>query len=471
MKDFGWIAGIISRLVGIFGAILLGVFEADAAPVAVRFDTMSLPVGFELVSPTRVRIPAGVAPLLEVNLTGPLRQFVGKTIWIRSLVRSSRQRTGVHFNNTILETFSYHSGDGQDQLLLSEAHIPVESTAAVLRLVASEVAELSGTVTFGPIFVTLPQEPLPELAGVSLKSWARTNNPNHDSWFDRYTSQLQNFSLTLPHLPGYPTWERYFGMGINDRFNTGDYFCYPDDVLYFSKGERRYRAFLGHLPWRRSVELRGPTLRLEYRYSGALQQVEDFQAHPHIQGESGQYWSVPPGINVDLKKEYIFSTERTFADVRISGRIVGGAVSGAPLWVVQDAAYMDFKAGTSVDVHSFVAGKIDRGGVQAGPGSPLIQFRLRSSEASLASYYQSQEAEISFVLPMDFSRSFLMNAVGDHTGWLPESLRRFELARPNPEEPWMFGLGFRFSANELHQKSFRMYFRDNFSSAAELGSF
>lgn len=423
-----------------------------------------------LISNQKILIKPGEcnfsAPI-EIELSPNLAKHLPKKIWVRAFVTSQDKRTGVHFSNGRREFFSYHSGDGSEQLLILEADVGINDKL-VLRLIPSETNILNYPVVFGPIFVSESMADLDyEYEGTKISNfWARTNNPNDDFLFDRYTSQKINFSVTLPNSEN-QIWESSFGIGVNDRFNTGDFFCFPDDnLMLIDRKNHPYFLYLGALDWRRKIDLLGEELIVTFSYAGPLKMSHKMKQEHAIFTQ--RVYSNPLDFVqfgkefVSLKKTYRFNLNNTFAEVEVEGNL--GVENLTVVWVVEDAAYMDFETNSSKGVFSFVEGKknlgifeIFRSGRQDGSGlygTPIFQVRLRDRNLSnMVSKLESYSPGFSFAVPNSLKDFFNSNhLILEILGKGVPFSQTFK-----GEGGWSFGLGF-FMENSLVKARYKMNF-------------
>jgi len=392
-------------------------------------------------------------------------------IWLRSYVKSTNERTGVHISNGEKEFFNYHSGDGKTQLLIGEAEI-LQDKPFTLSLVLNELKEAEGPVTFGPIFLSRANGELALIddgKDISL-NWARTNNPNHDFWFDRYTSQKKNFSITIPNDKN-TIWEKYFSVGINDRFNSGDYFCFPDDnLLVIEENGNVHWLYLGALAWKRVIQTDGPNLTIIFTYDGPLVPHERMKQDHAIMTQ--KTYSVPEDFKlygknkVQLEKKYSFNTQSGYSEVTLKGKT---NIHNKVAWVIEDAAYMDFQTNSTQGVRSFVQNKEQIGSFEIrkndGPITPpFIQYRLRApANYNLATGLTSFNYDFKFAVPFSL-KSFL------HTYPKVVSLlvnETPEVVNIGESPTWTFGIGFFFRDHHIDGK-FRMYFTDSFRKPSDV---
>lgn len=387
-------------------------------------------------------------------------------VYILSEMVSSNERAGVHIEVDGQWMYSYHSGDGRRQVLYSE----VSSTSKNINILleGDETGRFNSDSVVNKIVIATSLEyllkDLPDYSNI----WVRTNNPNRDFWFDRYSSLQNNFTVTLPNEHS-TIWERPFGIGVNDRFNSGDYYCYPDDKLLFVHDGKMTWFYLGFLNWKRAVVDDGSRLKVSFEYVGSL------KAGPHANRQTlnkvmpinfGEA-KIEGKLNsiFKLKKTYYFNAAKRKAEVELSlTENIFGKYS--LFWIVEDAAYMDFNVGNNADVHSVLDSGVDltrfyfsNSGVQM---KGIAQVRLRrGGKENLISSYSGDNVNLYYAL-----NDYLAKYTVSHPD-LSEKLARlsdFEFEKPEVG-PRVYGIGFKMSSTSNQIKKYQMHFCSNFEDS------
>ena len=403
--------------------------------------------------------------VIEYDITQQLINSSAQSLWVQATVVSRRVRTGVHVHNGITQSYSYHSGDGREQILLSEIAIPSTGFNPRVRIYISETGDTVGDVSIKSIAVSPRVEGAPTPRGMPEYSrWNRTNNPNSATWVDRWASPLRNYSVHVPNQAN-PIWERYFAIGIDDRFSRGDYFCFPDDFVVIASdesGDDAYPIFLGSLPWTRVVEEDRDTLRIKFVYDGPIRMHERAHLiHELTRGQSAQTPLFRDKVTLHLEKTYIFKVSEASGTVAIQGRI-SGLKDPLATWVLLDSAFLDFSIGSSqgvsiyngrdVNQEAFVSTKRQK--------SPLANMLFRFGEGiPLAAAYSLGNSDFAFGLRrmpiVEGYKSFLRSFEGRRNRILESPL--------DPRSPWNHGIAFYF-VNGRVDGSFRRLLASNYSS-------
>ena len=426
-----------------------------------------------LRSPYQILIKDGLDATIEIPISKNLIKIDSDRIWIRAYVISKRYRTGVHFSNGSKEFFSYHSGDGKKQLLLSEVNIGHKKQTALLKIVTSETGDKNGDIIVGPIIISQPEANIDtlNLKDVLTASWARDNNPNKDFWFDRYVSQTNNFAVTIPN-PNNSIWERFFGIGVNDRFSTGDYFCFPDDKILLRNAfnnETKW-IYLGGLPWKKETIESRDALTVRFHYEGPIL-LGNHMSQENAQKLLHQFWPngipLPKNTHLNLTKTYTFKTDRDYADVHLEGKIQTPR-NYLSTWIIEDTAYMDFNINNPFDVKSLLNGEQNKGGIIVYeknssfgkiPAFNGYLYRLRNGEKNLAISYESSQSDMRFLIP-----NVLTQYLIDQHGFFKKNNTIADEEEPNASkgEYWSLGAGFNFSNKGDLNKKYKMVFISGF---------
>ncbi|MBN8536954.1 MAG: hypothetical protein J0M15_07855 [Deltaproteobacteria bacterium] len=325
-------------------------------------------------------------------------------LFIISKVKSSQPRTGVHVEYNNKWNYSYHTGDNTDQFLYMEIDNPVNSFNLHLSF-NENILSSDDEVTFGEIIISDSIDYILNKFPQFKTTWVRTNNPNHDFWFNRFTSLTTNLTITIPNENNM-IWENYFGIGINDRNNTGDYYCFPDDKLLILYKNKEYWVYLGFLKWTRKINSSNNFLQVEFNYEGPLK-ISERVNQEHAQKTKEENFSKEIELShklftYNLKKIYFFDLNSKSHSVKIDATIHKNLKPVDFMWIVEDAAYMDFKVGNFSNVHSLFNKSKDHVYFKSSnnkfTADKLIQYRIRSpDQEDLASFYSSEEVNINYI--------------------------------------------------------------------------
>lgn len=402
----------------------------------------------------------------EVNFKIDKTKFKNEKIYFLVEVNSDHVRTGVYLRTNEGWNYGYHSGDGKKQILYLESSVPKDDL--VVRLINDENNQSMSTVDFYRMYISSDLQSLMSTYPFLKNEWVRTNNPNQDFHFDRYTSLVENFSITVPNINN-PIWEKKFGLGINDRNNTGDFYCFPDDKLMFISGRNINWIYLGFLDWKLKIYSKGNSLIFEYSFNGPLQlDPSSAQAHARKVKEDNfgsKKLLEMPDRTAKLTKKYTFNTHHSYAYVELSGEL---SYDEKIYWIVEDASYMDFQLGNNMDVRSYFKGKenisLFRFSEHKLSPDKFIQFRTyQNYEKNLASYYYSNNANIHYII-----NRYLPVFLNSHPDIVSSLLKNETLdLNLNETGPYIYGIG--FIGTEGHLKAnFEMHFKYGFGDARKL---
>lgn len=402
------------------------------------------------------------------DVTGTIKKLSGRTIWVLAEVASSIPRSAVHVQLDDQVTYLYHSGDGQKQVLVAEIQVNDLIESASITIIPNEEKNNLGPTEWGKIYVGGIAEISEFLKDQhALQSWARNNNPNSDFHFDRYVSLMKNFSITVPNIKN-EIWEKYFSLGVDDRFSHGDYFCFPDDkILVLENSGTRHWIYLGALRWTRTFSIVGKKLIVRFEYI-SKQGMNELMFQSTAQNILKDNFSPRDRLEYDfpgrLTKIYEFETNRDHALVQIQTKLFASSLTSSYFWIVEDGAFMDFQVGTQLGVISAVGYNILQHSFEMRPDLGLfrlvdfIEFRDRGRPGtSLFSFYRGTDADFRFILPM-YLPKFL-----DRNPYLIGMLTSNQSF--STEWPYggavFHGLGFKLSSSSKNftEKFFQMYFR------------
>lgn len=391
--------------------------------------------------------------------------FKGRYALLRAFVKSGLSRTAIHIGIGEKTYYMYHSGDQQSQFLTSDPMLITDDTIS-LSFIADEAGQ-KDIVEFGPAFFNIVDKLGNLLPAASYTSvWARTNNPNAETYYDRYSSQNRNFTIALHNLSS-TLWERDYSLGVNDRFNSGDFFCFPDDkILFIGPNSETEWLYLGGLQWTRKVSQSAQNLHFTFTHSDTLASNLRMEQPHAIKTLKDNFPSSTrffrKKISANLKKNYIFNVDSAKAVVSYTGSLSIPKGWKAFL-IIEDAAFMDFIKGNFAGVHSYYKNIVDGGFVSYLNVAPkAFQYRIRENHPSIASFYTSENAVLRFVLPNFLP--FFLEKNPDKVLNLKNRIPFFEeFATTNFR---VFGLGFEISDNFNTQ--FEMNFMDGFNSPQEV---
>lgn len=443
-------------------------FTANEDWIEINFEKLDLPQCAILINDHQIEMPPGCNQIsIDLAATANLKI---NAFYILGGVESANSRSAINLEGDKGWDYSYHSGDGTRQYLLSKSRSSFNKSK--LFLMADEGVENKKSVKFGPLYIIKDINKFVQSNNQFKSIWVRTNNPNHDFWFDRYTSLVQDFTITIPNEQN-SIWEKYFGIGINDRFNTGDYFCFPDDKLVTLKNGQLKWFYLGFLVWKRAIYLDSVgRLIVEFRYDGPLESNER-SLQPHAQsgvkinfGDKDVFLNKKDG-QVSLFKKYIFSTDKNVAQVELTAT---ASDLKDYYWIFEDASYMDFSIGNNFDVKSW-SPKYNNDSFIIKPKNSLInkeqvvfQYRTRTGHSNLASSIFSGHADLYYALP-DYIPQFLSNSVKGSPILFDDSFTEWQQPRPKSK---VYGIGFRSQSGKILSQFYNIYFLSNFKETSML---
>lgn len=468
---------LIHKLLLICFLIILGVYlfkinknylSTNEDWIEINFKKINLPKCVSLISDNQIEMPPGCNSIsIElVNLTN----IKFDNFYILGGVESKNPRSAINLEGDKGWTYSYHSGDGKIQYIFSQSNSVLYKSR--IFLIADEGGENKKSVKFGPIYLIKDINKFVQSNDRFKNIWVRTNNPNHDFWFDRYTSLIQDFTITIPN-DNNTIWEKYFGIGINDQFNTGDYFCFPDDKLVTLKEGQLNWFYLGFLKWKRIVYVDSMNrLNIEFRYDGPLESHER-SLQPHAQsgikinfGDRNIFLRKNDG-KVSLLKKYIFSTDKKVAQIEL---LATTSDIKDYYWIFEDASYMDFSIGNNFDVKSW-SPQYSNDSFIIKPENSLIkddqvvfQYRLRTGHSSLASSIFSSHADLYYALP-DYIPQFLSSTVKGSNMLFDNKFKKWQ--HPHPKSK-VYGIGFRSKNGQIQNQFYNIYYLSNFKDPSLL---
>lgn len=396
----------------------------------------------------------------------------GNTIFIISKIKSNLNRSGVHTENNLGWNYSYHNGDGSTQILYNE--IKNQNNLLNLHLVFDENSNSKGVVDFYEIIISSSLEELIKEFPEYKSLWARTNNPNKDFWYDRYTSLIKNFTITLPNISS-KIWERSFGIGINDRTNSGDYYCFPDDKILILQNKIPNWIYLGLLDWKREILIHNDELIFTFKYKGSLKYTTNIN-QKHAKSVLNDNFGTDlfplkesPDIQLQLIKTYTFKPNNESADVTLSATIYNKLSNRFTYyWIVEDAAYMDFTIGNNKEVKSFFEGKenlikLDFD-IKSFQLKKYIQFRTYpDTKRNMASFYSGYNANLQFILDDYFPLYLSKNKSAFNKIKQNQSIN----TTSQKQGPYVFGIGFKEKNLTLNSK-FKLHFNSGFTTPSNL---
>lgn len=169
------------------------------------------------------------------------------------------------------------------------------------------------------------------------------HNPDPLNPYLRWVAPKANYTITIPYDQA-PIWEKYFGIGVNNARNDGDYYCFPDDTaIIFKDQELVAEAYVGMLYWNRKISVSRDKIVVEFSRTsndsiatrGEIDQIsiERFNSYKKD--------LLPYSINV--KHHFYPNRHYSRVDLLFKSEL---EIPTNMRWAFQDASVFDFNIGS-----------------------------------------------------------------------------------------------------------------------------
>lgn len=191
--------------------------------------------------------------------------------------------------------------------------------------------------------------------GKSLASniFYENHNPDPNNPYLRWISPAANFSVVMSYANS-AIWENYFGIGINDAANTGDYYCFPDDEVRINESNSTItqKAYLGMLYWNRILSLTPDQIKVEFvrKHTDGLAERGKLDIMSMSEFNSYDKQKLP----LDMSVVHWFKATEPYSKVEVFLK----SVANNPItvnWKFQDSSVFDFRIGTDYGVESILS--------------------------------------------------------------------------------------------------------------------
>ena len=183
-------------------------------------------------------------------------------------------------------------------------------------------------------------------------SFVRTNNPDPKNPMIRWTSPQMNYSVTLPY-PHAPVWERGYSIGVNDAINSGDYYCFPDDLLSVRNKQATLltKSYLGMLGWTRSIMQNRGALSVTFSRNPQSGIAQRGTLDIMSEKEFYSYEKDNPPVSIAIKHD--FDVNKNYFPIEISLTSLSDERLTAR-YVFSDSPVMDFRIGSNRGMSSII---------------------------------------------------------------------------------------------------------------------
>ncbi|MBN8536952.1 MAG: hypothetical protein J0M15_07845 [Deltaproteobacteria bacterium] len=183
-----------------------------------------------------------------------------------------------------------------------------------------------------------------------IEKFYENHNPDPNNPYMRWINLKNNFSIQIPYKESM-IWEKYFGIGINNASNTGDFYCFPDDELIFTNLNTKTtsESYLGMLKWNRTEKIDSDQILINFDRNPNLLTFEHSTKDKMLIEEFKTYKkSIPP---LDIKISHLFQLKKPYSKTSITLKS-RSKEPGFFKWTFQDSSVFDFNVGTDRGVET-----------------------------------------------------------------------------------------------------------------------
>lgn len=239
------------------------------------------------------------------------------------------------------------------------------------------------------------------------------HNPDPNNPYLRWISPAADFSVVFSYANS-PIWENYFGIGINDAANSGDYYCFPDDeVKIKSSNNITQKAYLGMLYWNRIASIGTGQIKVEFirKHTDGLAERGKLDIMPLSEFNSYDKQKLP----LDMRVVHWFKASEPYSKVEIFLK----SVANNPIqvnWKFQDSSVFDFSIGNDYGVESILSNGLAHNYqlISLNPAVFPIVFRDRSPR-------KENMAVFEWTCSKEFTNNFITDSSADLNKNLPYS--------------------------------------------------
>lgn len=276
---------------------------------------------------------------------------------------------------------------------------------------------------------------------------------------------MNDFSVIFPYEKA-PVWEKYFGIGVNNLVNTGDYYCFPDDELLVKESDKEYRAYLGLLHWTRNVFKSNKEVVISFsrnsqdgvakRGAKDIMSVEEFNSYNKDQ----------PPLNMQI--QHRFNVQKKYSRVDLTFKSESNLKMNIG-WFFQDSSVFDFTIGTDVGVESISLRSLKKNQLFFSPTDKDIPIVYRKM-----SPFKTNMAVFEYACSKEDSLSFLSSSTNDILGYLnnkSEELINKELFAKNdilPHRNHGIGIEFTLQPGQIRKISYFKVFLSDWNQESDL---